>query len=213
MAGLIRLNATDEMATEKSTASDFIADDLRLVQEFKDGNESAFTQLVHRYQQQVFNLVFHYTGNKDDVEDLAQEVFMKVFMHLPKFETRSTFRTWIYRIALNVCIDHARKRQLRRMLSLEGMSEWAKARLSLRTSAVPSPQAAAELGELDEQIKRGLNQLPAELRRVLVLRDMQGLDYDQIAQITGWRLGTVKSRLFRARQHLRKFLAAFMENS
>lgn len=208
----IRLTPANEMTAGMSTRHD-AAEDLNLIQEFKAGNEAAFTQLVQKYQQEVFNLIFHYIGRKDDVEDLAQEVFLKVFVHLPKFETRASFRTWIYRITLNVCIDHARKRKLRRMLSLEGLSEWTKERLWLRHAAAPSPHEATELHELDQDIQRGLDQLPTDFRRVLVLRDMEGLDYDEIAEITGWRLGTVKSRLFRARQRLREFLAPYVEHA
>ncbi len=201
------------MTVAMLTRSDAAEDDLSLIEAFKAGDEAAFTQLVKKYQQQVFNLLFHYSGRKEDIEDLAQEVFIKVYMHLATFETRAAFRTWLYRIAINVSIDHARKRKLRRMLSLDGLTEWARERVAFKSAQMPSPQIVAEQSDLDQYIQRGLEQLPEDFRKALVLRDLEGLEYDEIATITGWSLGTVKSRLFRGRQRLREFLKPYLEEA
>jgi RNA polymerase sigma-70 factor (ECF subfamily) len=200
------------MIVAMPTKSDAAEDDVRLIQEFKSGKEAAFTQLVQKYQQPVFNLLYHYSGRRQDVEDLAQEVFIKVYTNLMKFETRAAFRTWLYRIALNVSIDHARKQKRRRMLSLEGLTDWARERLAFRAATAPSPHSATERHELETQIQLGLEALPEDFRQVLVLRDIEGMEYDDIAAILGWQLGTVKSRLFRARQRLRKFLEPYVED-
>ncbi len=201
------------MTVAMPTISDAAEDDLSLIEAFKAGDEAAFTQLVKKYQQQVFNLLFHYADRKEDIEDLAQEVFIKVYTHLATFETRAAFRTWLYRIAINASIDHARKRKLRRMLSLDGLTEWARERVAFKSAQMPSPQKAAEQSDLDQHIQRGLEQLPEDFRKALVLRDMEGLEYDEIATITGWSLGTVKSRLFRGRQRLREFLKPYLEEA
>ena len=188
-------------------------EDAELVAQVQAGDEAAFTQLVRKYQQQVFNLILYYTGNKNEVEDLAQDVFVKVYTHLGNFETRATFRTWLYRITLNVCIDHARRRKLRRMLSLDGLSEWSRERLTFDLQATDTPEAHAERRELDEHIRRSIARLPEDFRRVLVLRDLQELEYEEIAAITGWSLGTVKSRLFRARRRMQQFLRPYVEET
>jgi len=201
------------MTVAMLTRSDAAEDDLSLIEAFKAGDEAAFTQLVKKYQQQVFNLLFHYAGRKEDIEDLAQEVFIKVYTHLATFETRAAFRTWLYRIAINVSIDHARKRKLRQMLSLDGLTEWARERVAFKNAQMPSPQIAAEQNDLEKYVQRGLEQLPEDFRKALVLRDMEGLEYDEIAKITGWSLGTVKSRLFRGRQRLREFLKPYLEEA
>ncbi len=196
----------DISTTHATTAADF-----ELIQAFNEGQEAAFTRLVQKYQQHVFNLIFHHSGPRVEVEDLAQEVFLKVYTHLKNFKGQASFRTWLYRITLNVCIDHGRKRKLRRMLSLEGLSEWGKAKLSLRHSTSASPHSDAEKREWQDRLQQALAQLPEEFRQPLVLRDMEDLDYDEIAAITGAPLGTVKSRIFRGRRHLRELLAPYWE--
>jgi RNA polymerase sigma-70 factor (ECF subfamily) len=167
---------------------------------------------VKKYQQHVFNFIFHHSGPAVEVEDLAQEVFLKAYANLKNFQGRASFRTWLYRVTLNVCIDHARKKKLRRMLSLEGLSEWARARLSLRNSGPSSPHTEAETHELRDRIQHALAQLPEEFRRPLILRDVEGLEYEEIAAITGAHLGTVKSRIFRGRQRMRELLTPYWKN-
>ena len=196
-----------EISTKEATA----AADFDLIHAFLAGDDRAFTALVQKYQQHVFNLIFHHSGRQVEVEDLAQEVFLKVYANLHRFQGRASFRTWLYRVTLNVCIDHARKKKLRRMLSLESMSEWAKARLSARNPGPASPQTEAESRDWHDRIHGALAQLPEEFRQPLILRDIEGLDYDEIAAITGTQLGTVKSRIFRGRQRLRELLAPYWE--
>jgi RNA polymerase sigma-70 factor (ECF subfamily) len=197
------------MLAEISTTDATTAADFELIQAFRAGDDQAFTALVQKYQQHVFNLIYHHSGPAAEVEDLAQEVFLKTYTKLKSFQGRASFRTWLYRVTLNVCIDHARKKKVRRMLSLEGLSEWAKARLSLRGTASASPQAEAEAGELRGHIQNALAQLPEEFRQPLILRDVEGLEYGEIAAITGTQLGTVKSRIFRGRQRLRELLTPY----
>ncbi len=201
------------MPAELSTTETTTAADFELIQAFRAGDETAFTALVQKYQQHVFNLIFHHAGPRAEVEDLAQEVFLKVFANLNSFQGRASFRTWLYRITLNVCIDHGRKQKLRRMLSLESLSEWAKDRLSMRNTAPASPHREAENSDLRTRIQHALAQLPEEFRQPLILREIEGLDYDEIAALTGAQLGTVKSRIFRGRQRLRELLAPYWEKN
>jgi len=186
--------------------------DAQLIQRFRSGDESAFEELVRKYQDRVANVIYSFTGRTDEVEDLAQEVFLRAYVGLKDFKSESTFYSWLYRIVMNVCIDAGRKRKLRRMLSLEGLSEWALERLRFKSpSQLPSPEEGAEQVEISELIQRGLNRLSEPHRAILILRDIEGLSYEEIAGILNCSVGTVKSRLFRARSALKEELRPYWE--
>lgn len=186
--------------------------DDQLIQRFQGGDEGAFEELVRKYQDRVANVIYSFTGRKDEVEDLAQEVFLKVYTGLRGFQFEATFYSWLYRIVMNVCLDAGRKRKLRRLLSLDSLSEWAVERLSFKSSSkVPSPEESVEQLEVSELIQRGLNGLSEPHRAIVILRDIEGLSYEEIAAILKCSVGTVKSRLFRARSALKEKLRPYWE--
>ena len=170
-----------------------------LVQRCQVGEKEAFEELLAQYEGLVYNLVHRYFGNQAEASDVAQEAMIKIYRRIGDFRGRSAFKTWVYRVVTNVCLDALRKRRTA-PLSLEDVG-------NLRAVG-PGPESALEQDELRNILARLLMTLGEEHRVVLVLRDMEGLAYEEIAEILGCSLGTVKSRLSRARDALRrKFLA------
>lgn len=167
-------------------------------------DERAFNELVHTYEQRVFRLVFRMLGRRDEAEDMAQEVFVQVFKAVGQFRGESKLSTWIYRIAVNLCKNRA-KYLSRRHADLQDEFEPAQERLSaphgkgVTFSDVSRPDDMVEGYEIERIVQRCISELEADFREVLVLRDVEDLSYEEIAEITGLADGTVKSRIFRAR--------------
>jgi len=181
-------------------------EDFQLIREFQNGDASAFERLVKKYQDRVFNVIYCFTGRKEDTQDLAQDVFLKLYTSLSQFKFESSFYSWLYRITLNVCIDDMRRRKLRRLVSL---SQWFQ---DLKGSkSHPTPDEVMEQKELGEIIQQGLNQLSKDYRAIIILRDIEGLSYKEIAGVLGCSSGTVKSRLSRARVALREKIKPYLE--
>jgi RNA polymerase sigma-70 factor (ECF subfamily) len=180
-----------------------------LVKECLKGDREAFAVLVERYQGKIYNLAYRLLGNADDASDLTQEAFCRAYAKLSEFRGEAAFGTWLYRIANNLCLDELRRRQRRAVVSLSDEEN----RRYLQNVPGENPGAAelcahrAVLARLHEVIAT----LPPDQRTVLVLRDIQGLSYEEIAQVMGCSLGTVKSRLNRARRALRDKLSAERE--
>lgn len=178
-------------------------DDLvRLAQE---GQAAAFEALVERHQARVYSLALRLTGNPHDAFDMAQEALLKAFLSLPSFRGQSAFSTWLHRITTNVCLDEMRKRGRRPLLAVEREDDDAPPRV--HPDPAPGPEAEALRREERRAIERAIAALPEEFRVPLVLRDLQGFSYEEIADLTGLPLGTVKSRIHRARLQLRERLA------
>lgn len=178
--------------------------DRDLVEAAARGDRQAFDDLVGRYQAQVVNLARAMTASDTDVDDMAQEVFVRVWRSLAKFRGESTFRTWIYGIALNVIRTHRGRRSKLRSLFWSPPAESA---IDPLEQAVDRDESAEQHVVMRDAIDRALEALPDELREAVVLRDVQGLDYREIAETLGVPIGTVESRIFRARQRLRPLLA------
>jgi RNA polymerase sigma-70 factor, ECF subfamily len=176
-------------------------DDADLVRAAAGGDRQAFDELVRRHQGAIVNLARAMTGGSPDAEDLAQEAFIRAWKGLAAFRGDSAFRTWLHGITLNVIRTHrGRLARLRGMLFDRGPAD----RDPIETAAVD--ERLEERMALRQRIDRALAQLPAELREALVLRDVQGLEYKEIAAALGVPIGTVESRIFRARQRLRPLL-------
>jgi len=173
-----------------------------LVQAAGRGNSAAFEQLVRLYENKVYHLALRMCTSPEDANDVAQEAFLAAWKGLPSFRGESGFSTWLYRLTSNAAIDHLRRNKKQKGdLSLDNEE------LSLdAVDPGPRPQDAAEKGELKEAVEAGLRQLSDDHRQVLVLREMQELSYEEIAGMLGLDLGTVKSRISRARNALRKIL-------
>lgn len=180
-------------------------DEIALIREARQGKVESFNALVLAYQTRVYNLAYRLMGETEPAADAAQEAFIAAYKNLHQFREGS-FAAWLMRIATNVCYDELRRLKRRPTLSLDEPEDeirWV--------SAAESPESAAQRSELNRAIQSCLDDLPAEQRAVAVLCDVQGYDYQQIADITRASLGTVKSRLSRARQRLRDCLRAAEE--
>ena len=175
-------------------------DEPDLIARSQEGDLDSFNQLVEMYQGQVYNLALRMLGSGAAAEDAAQEAFISAFQHVKSFRGGS-FKAWLFRIATNACYDQMRSAKRRRSTSLEGMLERDPSREP--ESGGESPEAAALRAELSRELTNAFNILRADQRAVLILSDVEGLSYEEIAQATGASLGTVKSRLSRARSHLR----------
>lgn len=185
-----------------------VADEV-LVSACRRGDQDAFATLVERYQGKIYNLAYRLLGNADDAGEMAQEVFCRAYVKLGEFRGEASFSTWLYRIAHNICYDELRRRRRRPVVSLEAETE-SRTRLE-----VPAPQPGpAELcarQAVRERLQQLIATLPPDQRTALVLRDIQDLSYEEMAQVLQCSLGTIKSRLNRARRTLRDKLNAERE--
>ena len=173
------------------------------------GDVEAFERLVAAYERKVYNLAYRLTGNHDDASDVAQEALLKVYTSLPDFRGDSSFSTWLYRIVSNACLDELRRRKRQRATSLDETflaedggdlaRQWA--------DTGEGPEEALARKELQAFVQVAIDALEDEHRMVIVLRDLQGYSYQEIADFLGLSLGTVKSRLNRARTALQKKLS------
>lgn len=173
-----------------------------LIKRSKNGDLEAFELLVKRYENKVYTVAYRFLGNHADASDLAQEAFLRLYQALPGFRGDSGFMTWLYRITANVCRDELRRRQKYQVVSLDG--EGASGNGGPGIAQLPgrdlSPEEAYEQKEFNELIQQCLLSLSEEHRLVLIMREIQGMSYEEIAEVLNCSLGTVKSRLSRSRQ-------------
>ena len=180
-----------------------------LVARARAGDEQAFAQLVRENEKRVYNLALRMTGNPEDAMDVAQETFLNAWRGLRFFKGESAFSTWVYRLANNACIDHLRREKRRQsMLVAPPAEEDGEERYADVPDHRFRPEAELERRELRRSVERGLEQLSPEHRQVLLLREVEGLSYQEIGQALDLEEGTVKSRIARARLALRKILLA-----
>ena len=186
-----------------------------LVSRAKQGDEGAFAQLVEQNQGRIYNLTLRMTGNPEDAADLTQEAFLSAWRALPDFQGNSSFATWLYRLASNASIDFIRREKRRREAAPVIPLEYAGSDGGdeSRTMELPdyrySPEVSLERQELRSAIEQGLAALSEQHRTVLVLREIEGLSYGEIAAALQVEEGTVKSRISRARIELRKLLMEY----
>ncbi|WP_164522196.1 sigma-70 family RNA polymerase sigma factor [Halocella sp. SP3-1] len=182
--------------------------DKELIKRFRNNDESAFEELVLRYQKKVYNTVLRMLSNLDDTSDITQEIFIKVYQNLEKFKGQSSFSTWLFSIAGNHCRDELRKRQKElKHRSLDSIAEERKETERVSNNSNYQPEESSIQNEQFRDIEIALSKLSIEYREPLVLRDIQGFTYDEISKILNLPAGTVKSRLSRARCKLRDKLS------
>ncbi len=174
----------------------------RLIQQIVDRNEDAFEELVQKYRHSVLNTIYRYIGDPVEAEDIAQEVFVKVWQHAKSFKGKSEFSTWLYRIVVNHCLNYrAKKKQNHTILDRPIKDENSK------------DDASFEQEERKTVVKKAVNELPERQRIALILSKFEGKSYKEIAQIIGVSLSSVESLIFRAKENLRKKLLLLIEKN
>ncbi len=192
-------------------------DDKELVERARGGDQEAFRQLFQRYHRRVYSLAYGVVQNQDDALDVVQEGFIRAHRYLDKFEGASSFYTWLYRIIMNLSIDHIRKHKRARMVDFNDALRHDEDRADVGEDALlprilgQNPGKALVRKEIREQISRALAELSDNHRAVLVMRELEGLSYEEMAQAMQCSKGTIMSRLFHARKNMQKSLLVYME--
>ncbi|MCL5005288.1 MAG: sigma-70 family RNA polymerase sigma factor [Acidobacteria bacterium] len=191
------------------------SDEAALVAELKAGSEEAFRYLLAVYQNPVFNLICHMVGDQADAPDVLQDVFLKVLRGIHQFNGKSSLKTWIYRIAVHEVLNHRRswgRRVSHELFSVDDASSQPKVQAVMRGKDRETPYRVYEQAERQAEVNRALASLAQPYRTVVVLREIEDLSYEEIAQVLGVAEGTVKSRLRRGRELLKRKLAAQMSS-
>ena len=177
-----------------------------VIQAVLDGDVNAYEALVKEYEKNVYNLALRMTGNSEDAADMAQEAFIKAYNSLTAFRGDSKFSVWLYRIVSNVCLDFLRSRSRKQTVSLSTENDDGEEVELDIADETHSPEQLLDRSLTRDAVRRGLAALPPDHREILLLREIQGLSYEEIADVLGLEAGTVKSRIFRARKKLCSFL-------
>ena len=187
-------------------------DEALLVERAREGDLESYDALVRRYQERIYATVYHMTANHEDAGDLAQEAFIKAFQALKSFKGGSSFYTWVYRIAVNKTINFLKQRKNRNHLSLDDLDLNAEHDPDLvALISEKTPRREINLSELQEKLNTAMLKLSEPHRLVVTLHDVQGLSHEEIAKIMGSNIGTVRSRLFYARQQLQAHLSDYLK--
>lgn len=186
-----------------------MSDDLEkiLTKKAKQGDTTAFEKLIISHERNVYNIAYRMFNNEEDAKDISQEVFMKVYKNLSKFDENSKFSTWLHRITVNTCIDELRKRKGKETNSIDESMNVEEGNIKKQyADTTSSPEQILIAKEDINNLKKFISSLSENHKTLIILRDIQGLSYSEIAEITNNSLGTVKSRLARARIQLRNIL-------
>ncbi len=188
--------------------------DPELVARSQAGDPAAFEQLVKRYQQKVFGIAYGIVRNREEACDVTQDTFIRAFRHLKKFKGASSFYTWLYRITVNLSLDAVSRQSRHRMVDIdlveqtdpEFQESW-----NGRGGRSQCPEKQLEIKELADAVAQALDKLSEKHRTVIVLRELEGLSYEEIAQVVECNLGTVMSRLFHARGNMKKIMSRMLD--
>jgi RNA polymerase sigma-70 factor (ECF subfamily) len=184
-----------------------LIEDRMLVEQAQNGNRNAFRQLVERHKERVYYIALDLMSNRSDAEDMSQEAFIKAYKSLHRFRGDAQFSSWLYRITVNTCIDHRRKKWWRIRKAQAPMNQEDQPRIDRLPSGMPGPEESAQEALVQAQLRDALDQLPQRERDVFVLRHDHDLPLKEIAETLGISLGTVKSTLFSAVRRLRDQLS------
>jgi RNA polymerase sigma-70 factor (ECF subfamily) len=179
-----------------------VALDVALVERHRCGDLQAFDEVYERFGEMVYNLALRLSANRDEAADLTQEIFLRIYRHLGSFGGRSTLKTWVFRIALNHCRDRL-SRHFPAMQSIDGGPEEGSIAIA---DPGRGPEDLAVAADEGRRVMEGLARVPPVFREAVVLRDLEGLSYEEIAEVLGVRVGTVRSRIARGREQLRALL-------
>jgi RNA polymerase sigma-70 factor (ECF subfamily) len=187
-------------------------DERKLVKRAKTGDMAAYDELVRRYQERIYATVYHMTSNHEDANDLAQEAFIKAYQALKSFKGDSSFFTWVYRIAVNKTINFLKQRRNKAHLSLNDLDFNAEHDPDLvALISDKTPRRDVNLSELQQKLNEAMQKLSEVHRLVVTLHDVQGLSHEEISKIMDCNTGTVRSRLFYARQQLQAYLSDYLK--
>jgi len=197
---------------EESPAVIATVDDRVLVRQAQGGDYSAFDTLVQKYQERIYATIYHMTSNHEDANDLTQETFIKAYKALNSFKGDSSFFTWVYRIAVNKTINFIKQRKNRVHMSLDDLDFNAEHDPDLMALiSDKTPRREINLTELQEKLNEAMQKLSESHRLVVTLHDVQGLSHEEIAKIMDCNIGTVRSRLFYARQQMQAYLSDYLK--
>jgi len=183
-----------------------------LVERARKGDLAAYDDLVKRYQERIYATIYHMTSNHEDANDLAQEAFIKAFQALKTFKGGSSFYTWVYRIAVNKTINFLKQRKNRTQMSLDDIDFNAEHDPDLvALISEKTPRREINLAELQEKLNEAMQKLSEPHRLVVTLHDVQGMSHEEIAKIMDCNIGTVRSRLFYARQQMQAYLSDYLK--
>ena len=185
--------------------------DAALVRRVQQGDKQAFNLLVTKYQSKIVNLVLRYVRDPDEANDVAQEAFLKAYRALPRFRGDSAFYTWLYRIAVNTAKNYlvaAKRRPLEYDLDLQDPEQYD---MQARLKDIDSPERVVMKDEVQKTIDEAIEDLPEDLRTAIILREMEGMTYEEIAETMECPVGTVRSRIFRAREAISKRIEPLLD--
>ena len=186
-------------------------EDTELVALAQKGNTNSFNKLVDKYHSRIYSLTYQMTSNREDAEDLTQEIFIKAFEALPRFKGRSSFYTWLYRIGINKTINYRKKRNRNRPLSIDALDQdITYDEVYAELDSKDSPLRHIGLNELQVKLNEAMQKLSFKHRTVVVMHDIEGIPHDEIAKIVGVSVGTIRSRLFYARRQLQADLGEYI---
>ncbi len=199
------------MSEGKKTTDATVPDDRAQVEAARRGDEKAFRTLVERYQRRIYQLALGMVKDPDEAMDIVQETFVRVHRYLPGFKGDSSFFTWTYRIATNLCLDASRKKSRGERVDLEDSDQAElEAAMEPPSAALSGPQRATLNAELRDKLQEALSSLSDNHRAILLLRELDGLSYEELSQVLGIRKGTVMSRLFHARLKMQNKLREYL---
>jgi RNA polymerase sigma factor (sigma-70 family) len=204
-------NPSDEPASSARDAPAGV-EEMEIVKRARKGDLAAYDDLVRRYQERIYATIYHMTSNHEDANDLAQESFIKAFQALRSFKGGSSFYTWLYRIAVNKTINFLKQRKNKTQMSLDDLdfnAEHDPDFVALVSEKTPRREVA--LAELQEKLNAAMQKLSEPHRLVMTLHDVQGRSHEEIAEIMECNVGTVRSRLFYARQQMQAYLSDYLQ--
>ncbi|MEX0322860.1 MAG: sigma-70 family RNA polymerase sigma factor [Puniceicoccaceae bacterium] len=183
-----------------------------LVERVQSGDVAAFDVLVRKYRERLYGIIYNLTSNREDAADLTQDAFIKAFSSISRFQGKSAFFTWLYRIGVNTALSHLKRNRFRRFFSLEHIQEeGSNAQVFETLAAKHKSEKGALLSELQEKLNEAMQKLSPKHRTVVVLFEIEGLSHQEIADIVGCSVGTVRSRLHYAKQQLQADLKHFID--
>lgn len=199
-------------AESSTTATSEASVDAALVSRVQQGDVAAFDQLILKYRERLFSIIYNLTSNREDAADLTQESFIKAFSSINRFKGKSSFFTWLYRIAVNATLSHLKKNRMRRFFSFENLAEEVSSSdiVELLAERTKSDKSTL-IRELQEKLNEAMQKLSPKHRTVVVLFEIEGLSHQEIAEIMKCSVGTVRSRLHYAKQQLQAFLQDYLK--